>query len=661
MLEKYDYVIVGAGLYGAVSARLLQNNGFSCLIIDKRPTIGGNCYTREYNGITIHEYGAHIFHTSNEKVWEFVNKYSRFNQFELKVKATDGENVYTLPFNMATFNEILGVKSTEEAYIMLNGSDNDDSRNLEEYAIKTVGNEVYSKLIKPYTEKQWGCKCSELSRDIIKRLPLRYSYDDNYFNDKYQGLPEKGYTKLIENIINGMNCDGEYFEASIDLLLNTEFDADKWKDSKVIYCGSVDELLGYELGELEYNSLRFEHTIYSYNGHNGQGCPLMNNVNPNVPYTRTVDHIYFDKNKVNDYKGDTILTYEYPIKWEIGKERYYPINNERNSELYSQYIVLLNEKYPNITLGGRMGLYKYLDMDKAIGLAIDTYEKFSKNVEEKEKYNKLSKFCKIWIVGTVDGDVNKKTTSRYGGLYYNKFITKGNYERQNINEMNRFLSEYVAMWYVWKNNMYSDYIGFCHYRRMIDIPNIRFDKLKDSIQSFFQFEITKKYEPSLIAGDFSFIKRLGYSFPTFMVDDCIEYINTQIYVSKDDIKSYCNEPFETFIYYAKEIYCCSWKTFCDLMAFINGYVEFIKKKYDIYSYDTWVKHIHEKIIPYYKSIDLSTIEDNTMKSIYQKREDFARIYDDDEGLNSFCNIWRAYSYFIEDLISIYIGTHNNVK
>lgn len=364
-MSKINYLIVGAGLYGATMARLLSERGYVCLVIDKRSTVAGNIYTEKTkDGIHKHVYGPHIFHTDNEDVWEFVNCFSEWEPYQQQTLAWDGKKYYHLPFNMTTFYDIFGVTCPMEAYNTIQEEiENaciDEPKNLEEQAVKLVGWTIYEKLIKGYTEKQWNKSCKELSPDIIKRLPLRYSFNNSYFNDKYQAIPADGYTKLVENILGCVPC-----------LLNVEFDYDFWKGKvdNIIYCGAVDELLNYEYGSLEWRSLKFADIEYLYDGSNGQGTSIVNYVNIDNPKTRSVEHMHFQPRKIRE--GMTsIITEEYPVDWKIGKERYYSVNNKQTEETYSKYVKLLNEKMPEVKLGGRLGKYRYFDMDDVIAEAM---------------------------------------------------------------------------------------------------------------------------------------------------------------------------------------------------------------------------------------------------------------------------------------------------
>lgn len=368
MNSNIDFLIVGAGLYGATIARLLTDAGFNCLIIDKRDHIAGNIYTEKIHGYDKHVYGPHIFHTDNLEVEKFVKKYSEWIPYIQNTIATDGKKIYHLPFNMNTYYDIFGVYSPMEAQSIIGleiakyGVDN--PQNLEEQAINMVGKTIYEKLIKNYTEKQWGKKCTELSQDVIKRLPLRYSFNNNYFNDRFQAIPKDGYTQFVKNIIG-----------DIPYLLNWNFNYNEWHNrcKCIIYCGAVDELLDYQLGELEWRSLKFEDISFKYDGYSGQGMAIKNDVSTSK-YTRYVEHMWFTPSKVF-VDITSIITKEQPDKWERGKERYYSVNNTNTEIKYDAYRDLLMRKMPEVELGGRLGKYKYFDMDDTIYEAMRDAEK----------------------------------------------------------------------------------------------------------------------------------------------------------------------------------------------------------------------------------------------------------------------------------------------
>ncbi len=361
-MKHYDYLIVGCGLFGATFANIALQQGKKVLIIDKRNHLAGNIYTEEREKIHVHVYGAHIFHTSFERVWEYVNQFATFNNFINNVIADYKGERYHLPFNMNTFHELWGVNTEEEAKAVIakqiKEANIKEITNLEEQAISLVGTDVYQKLIKGYTEKQWGRDCKELPSFIIKRLPLRFTYDNNYFNDKYQGIPIGGYTKMVEKMIEGA-----------DVLLNTKYQ-DFIKDNphvadKIIYTGPIDEYFDFKLGKLEYRTVEFE--VLTFDKPDYQGNAVVNYTEREIPYTRIIEHKYFDK---HDDQLKTIISKEYPSEYSEGKEPYYPVNNERNSTLVQGYQELAkNEK--NVFFKGRLGEYKYYDMDDVILSALE--------------------------------------------------------------------------------------------------------------------------------------------------------------------------------------------------------------------------------------------------------------------------------------------------
>ena len=357
---KYDYLIVGSGLFGATFARLATDAGKSCLVIDRRHHIAGNCYSHDDGGIHIHRYGPHIFHTSNKVVWDFVHRFADFNNFILSPKAYSGEKLYSLPFNMNTFNQIWGIKKPSSAKTII-----DQQRfkgkptNLEEQALSLVGKDVYEKLIKHYTEKQWGRSATELPAFIIRRLPLRFTYDNNYFNDRYQGIPIGGYTKMFENMLDGIEVC-----INTDYLENREY-FDSLAD-KVVFTGPIDEYFNYELGELDYRSLRFEEE--RLDEENYQGTAIINYCDQSKDYTRICEHKHFDWVKSNH----TVITKEYPQKYERGLTPYYPINDKTNQDLYNRYKAKSKE-LTNVLFGGRLAEYKYMDMHVVIESAMNKF------------------------------------------------------------------------------------------------------------------------------------------------------------------------------------------------------------------------------------------------------------------------------------------------
>ncbi|RFZ75990.1 UDP-galactopyranose mutase [Lacrimispora amygdalina] len=361
----FDYLIVGAGLYGAVFAQKAKSTGKRVLVIDKRSNIAGNIYTENIEGINFHKYGAHIFHTNNTEVWNYINQFSSFNRFTNSPVANYKGELYSLPFNMYTFNKIWGVVSPCEALEMIEKQKEEitgEPCNLEEQAISLVGRDIYEKLIKGYTEKQWGRACKDLPAFIIKRLPVRFTFDNNYFNALYQGIPIGGYTKLVENLLDGIEV-----RLNQDYLINkAEYDA---LADKVIFTGAIDEYFDYCLGNLEYRSIRFENEILDTS--NFQGNAVVNYTDMETPWTRIIEHKWFEFGK-DEYGNDipkTIISREYSTEWKPGDEAYYPVNDEKNSKLYQRYKELA-EKEKYVIFGGRLGEYKYYDMDAVIASAL---------------------------------------------------------------------------------------------------------------------------------------------------------------------------------------------------------------------------------------------------------------------------------------------------
>ena len=368
---RYDYLIVGAGLFGATFARKAADAGKKCLVIDKRDHIAGNIYTKEEHGIHVHKYGAHIFHTSDKKVWDYVNTFAEFNNFVNSPVARYGDELYNLPFNMNTFSKMWGISTPAEAKKIIDEQKKDGYRetpaNLEEQAISLVGKDIYEKLIKGYTRKQWGRECTELPAFIIKRLPVRFTFDNNYFNDRYQGIPIGGYTAMVEKMLDGITVKlGISYRDHIEV---NAASAEPDTYDRVIYTGPVDEYFGHRLGYLEYRSLRFEEE-YMPDCDNFQGNAAVNYTSADVPYTRIIEHKHFEFGK-----GDgTVITREYPSEWKPGDEPYYPVNNDRNTDLYGKYKELADAE-ENVIFGGRLGVYKYYDMDKVIASALELAEK----------------------------------------------------------------------------------------------------------------------------------------------------------------------------------------------------------------------------------------------------------------------------------------------
>ena len=366
MNTMYDYLIVGSGLYGSIFAREATDKGYKCLVVDKREHVGGNVYTERVEGINVHKYGAHIFHTNNKRVWDYVNRFAVFNRFTNSPVANYKGELYSLPFNMYTFNKMWGVVTPEEAERKIEEQRREivgEPRNLEEQAISLVGRDIYEKLIKGYTEKQWGRDCRDLPSFIIKRLPVRLTFDNNYFNALYQGIPVGGYTKMIERILEGIEV-----KLSVDYLEDKE----KWDSMarKVVYTGPIDAYFGYSLGTLEYRSVRFETETLDIP--NYQGNAAVNYTDRDTPWTRIIEHKWFEfgKDEYGNNIPKTVISREYSSEWKPGDEPYYPVNDERNSGLYKKYKALADRE-ENVIFGGRLGEYKYYDMDAVIASVLE--------------------------------------------------------------------------------------------------------------------------------------------------------------------------------------------------------------------------------------------------------------------------------------------------
>ena len=362
---KYDYLVVGAGLYGAVFAHEAKAKGKSVLVIDKRPHIAGNVYTEEIEGINVHKYGAHIFHTNNKKVWEYITQFAEFNRFTNSPVANYKGELYSLPFNMYTFNKMWGVVTPQEAAVKIEeqkaAAGITEPKNLEEQAISLVGTDIYEKLVKGYTEKQWGRPCNELPAFIIKRLPVRLTFDNNYFNALYQGIPMGGYTKMVENLLEG-----------IEVRLNEDYLAKKDEydalADKIVYTGAIDAYFGYQLGALEYRSVRFVNEVLDMP--NFQGNAAVNYTDSETPWTRIIGHKWFEFGN----QPKTVISREYSSEWKLGDEPYYPVNDEKNGNLYAEYKKLADAE-EKIIFGGRLGEYKYYDMDAVIASALEMCER----------------------------------------------------------------------------------------------------------------------------------------------------------------------------------------------------------------------------------------------------------------------------------------------
>ena len=364
-MKQYDYLIVGAGLFGSVFAHEATKKGKKCLVIDRRNHTGGNIFSEEVEGINVHKYGAHIFHTNDKGIWDYVNSFVEFNRYTNSPMANFEGELFNLPFNMNTFYQLWKVKTPEEAQAKIDeqvaASGIKDPQNLEEQAISLVGTDIYEKLIKGYTEKQWGRKATELPAFIIKRLPLRFTFDNNYFNDKYQGIPIGGYNKLTEGLLKDIEVrtDVDFFQNKEELMGLAD---------KTVFTGNIDEFYEYQFGKLEYRSLKFEHEIL--NQENFQGNAVVNYTEANIPYTRILEHKHFEFGK----QSKTVVTKEYPCEWNVGMEAYYPVNDDKNNELFKKYRDLSREE-ENIIFGGRLAEYKYYDMHQVIGSALVTANK----------------------------------------------------------------------------------------------------------------------------------------------------------------------------------------------------------------------------------------------------------------------------------------------
>lgn len=364
-MKKYDYLIVGSGLFGSIFAYEANKRGKKCLVVDKRNHIGGNVYCEEIEEINVHKYGAHIFHTSNKKVWDYINSFVEFNRYTNSPVANYKGELYNLPFNMNTFYQLWGTKTPLEAKNKIEKQKKEAKvykpKNLEEQAISLVGNDIYEKLIKGYTEKQWGKKATELPAFIIKRLPVRFTFDNNYFNDMYQGIPIGGYNVIIDKLLDGIDVrlETNFFENRVEL---------EALANKIVFTGMIDEFYDYRFGTLEYRSLRFENEILNEENH--QGNAVINYTEYEIPYTRIIEHKHFEYGT----QKKTVITKEYPTTWKKGDEPYYPINNDKNNEMYAKYKELADKEY-NIIFGGRLAEYKYYDMHNVIDRALDCVEK----------------------------------------------------------------------------------------------------------------------------------------------------------------------------------------------------------------------------------------------------------------------------------------------
>lgn len=371
-LTHYDYLIVGSGLYGATFAYLAKKSGKKCLVIDRRPHLGGNIFCEDFDGIRVHKYGAHIFHTSNKKVWDFVNQFAEFNRYTNSPVANFHGRLFNLPFNMNTFYQIWGVTTPAEALAKIEEQKKEsgtaEPRNLEEQAVSLVGRDIYETLIKEYTEKQWGRKCTELPAFIIRRLPVRLTFDNNYFNDAYQGIPLGGYNRIVAELLDGVETKTE-----------TDFFSDrrKWESSadRIVFTGRIDEFYGYRFGRLEYRTVRFE--TEELDIQNFQGNAVVNYTSHDEPYTRIIEHKHFEPESPSYSQNKTVISREYSTEWKDGMEPFYPVNDEKNAELYRKYRTLADTE-GNVIFGGRLAEYRYYDMDDVIEKAMGDWEAASR-------------------------------------------------------------------------------------------------------------------------------------------------------------------------------------------------------------------------------------------------------------------------------------------
>ena len=370
-MNTYDYLVVGAGLFGATFAYEAKKRGKKVLVIDKRDHIAGNIYTKEEDGINVHVYGAHIFHTSDKTIWEYINQFAEFNNYINSPIAVYKDELYNLPFNMNTFSKMWGIRTPQEAKDIIEKQkaeyNIDEPKNLEEQALSLAGKDVYEKLVKGYTEKQWGRDCTELPAFIIKRLPMRFTYDNNYFNDRFQGIPMGGYTQIVEKMLDGIDVvtGVDFFDLKKTGKLS---DGTEVKYDRILFTGQIDEYFDSQFGPLEYRSVRFE--TEKLDMENYQGNAVVNYTEREVPYTRIIEHKHFEFGK----QPTTIISREYSSEWKPGVEPYYPVNNEKNDALYAKYAELA-KKEGNVIFGGRLGQYKYYDMDKVLMAALECVEK----------------------------------------------------------------------------------------------------------------------------------------------------------------------------------------------------------------------------------------------------------------------------------------------
>lgn len=566
-MKKYDFIIVGSGLYGLTFNYLARQEGYSCLIIERRKHIGGNIYTPIIDGIPIHQYGAHIFHTDEKEIWDFVCSKCEMVPFINSPIAIYNDELYNLPFNMNTFSKIFNVKTPKEAEDRIKQEILDENiimpQNLEEQAISMVGRTIYEKLIKEYTEKQWGRPCTELPIDIIKRLPYRLTYDNNYFNDRYQGVPKGGYNDLIKNLL------GDTIVIYDDYLKNKEYYNSIGKN--IIYTGPIDEYFNYSEGCLEWRTVKFKTKKYTIK--NKQGNAVCNYTSKDVPYTRTIEHKFFD------FKGDAYdnnLTYvseEYPIEWKQGVEPYYTINNEKNNALLELYKQKTIKEY-NVLFAGRLGKYQYYDMDDTIMCAMNDFNQIKQD-------NELN----IWVASHKDIDAMFEYEEQHKFIHVGaaineetKYFFKDNVG-DNISIKNRTHSELTGIYWVWKNKNNSKYVGFEHYRRHFNIK-------KDEVLDFLK-------EKDIILPEKE--KLLDTPRRQYETSHSSYDMKTIELIINDMYPSYVNS-FHTYMEHGNLMYCRNMfitrsEVFDEMCEFVFSILNEMEKRYNIKTTSDWERHI----------------------------------------------------------------------
>jgi UDP-galactopyranose mutase len=566
--KKYDFLIVGGGLYGLTFNYLARKNGYTCLIVEKRDHIGGNLYTPIIDGIPIHVYGPHIFHTHSKEVWDFVCTLCDMVPFINSPIAIYNDEVYNLPFNMNTFSKLFNIKTPLEAKEKIESEIKEygvaKPNNLEEQSISLVGKTVYETLIKGYTEKQWGKKCSELPPEIIKRLPIRFIYDNNYFNDKYQGIPKNGYGTLIDNLL----CDTEVIYD--DYLLNREYYNSLSKH--IIYTGPIDAYFNYSEGPLEWRSVYFE--LEKHNIQNYQGNAVVNYTSNEIPFTRIIEHKFFDKESEFFNQDITFISKEYSTEWCENKEPYYPLNDTKNNEIYAKYFKKsLNE--PNVTFGGRLGCYKYYDMDDII---INVFDDFAKINNKKSNLN-------VWVVSHKDDKDMFEYCAHHKQIHVNSDsnpITRHDFKDNvgdNISFKNPYYCELTAMYWVWKNYNESKYVGFEHYRRHFNLSENDVEKILEDkdvilpVKSIFPMNVYEQY--------------------VFCHNE--HDIKTIELIIKDLFPEYL-ESWDKYIKNSEKIYACnmfitSKEKFDELMNFLFTIFNEFEIRCSLNNHNSWINHV----------------------------------------------------------------------